>query len=378
MKFVLAPDKYKGSLTGQQFCEIVAKGIRRVFPNAEIKHMPLADGGDGTMQVVQHYLQASKVEVMVKDPLFRNIESGYLISKEKKIAFIEMSEASGYKLLTKSELNCMNTTSFGLGQLIAHAIEQGVKEIVLGIGGSATNDTGMGMASALGYQFLDEKGNQLSPIGENLAQVAKIDDSNVLPELENIKIKVACDVNNPFYGKDGAAYVYAPQKGASPEEVVFLDKGLQHFAKVVHRQFGIAVQDIPGAGAAGGMGAGTKVFLNAELASGIDLIKEMADFDAAIDGADWIITGEGQLDGQTLSGKTIDGVLQSAKARKIPVAALCGSVSVSLDEMEAMGLQYVTSILNEIGTLDEAKQNSSQNLELAGYNFAKLLKQAQK
>nr|WP_298792200.1 glycerate kinase [uncultured Allomuricauda sp.] len=378
MKFVLAPDKYKGSLTGQQFCEIVAKGIRRVFPNAEIKHMPLADGGDGTMQVVQHYLQASKVEVMVKDPLFRNIESGYLISKEKKIAFIEMSEASGYKLLTKSELNCMNTTSFGLGQLIAHAIEQGVKEIVLGIGGSATNDAGMGMASALGYQFLDEKGNQLSPIGENLAQVAKIDDSNVLPELENIKIKVACDVNNPFYGKDGAAYVYAPQKGASPEEVVFLDKGLQHFAKVVHRQFGIAVQDIPGAGAAGGMGAGTKVFLNAELASGIDLIKEMADFDAAIDGADWIITGEGQLDGQTLSGKTIDGVLQSAKARKIPVAALCGSVSVSLDEMEAMGLQYVTSILNEIGTLDEAKQNSSQNLELAGYNFAKLLKQAQK
>nr|WP_299170572.1 glycerate kinase [uncultured Allomuricauda sp.] len=378
MKFVLAPDKYKGSLTGQQFCEIVAKGIRRVFPNTEITHMPLADGGDGTMEVVQHYLQASKVEVMVKDPLFRNIESGYLISNEKKIAFIEMSEASGYKLLTKSELNCMKTTSVGMGQLIAHAIEQGVKEIVLGIGGSATNDAGMGMASALGYQFLDEKGNQLSPIGENLAQVAKIDVSNVLPELENIKIKVACDVNNPFYGKDGAAYVYAPQKGASPKEVVLLDKGLRHFAQVVHKQFEVDVQDISGAGAAGGMGAGTKVFLNAELASGIDLIKEMADFDTAIDGADWIITGEGQLDGQTLSGKTIDGVLQSAKARKIPVAALCGSVSVSLDEMEAMGLQYVASILNEIGTLDEAKQNSPQNLELAGYNFAKLLKQAQK
>lgn len=378
MKFVLAPDKYKGSLTGQQFCEIVAKGIRKVFPNAEITHMPLADGGDGTMEVVQHYLQASKVEVMVKDPLFRNIESGYLISKENKIAFIEMSEASGYKLLAKDELNCMKTTSVGLGQLITHAIQQDVNEIVLGIGGSATNDAGMGMASALGYQFLDEKGNQLSPIGENLAQVAKIDVSNVLLELENIKIKVACDVNNPFYGKDGAAYVYGPQKGASPEEVVFLDRGLQHFAQVVHKQFGVDVQDISGAGAAGGMGAGTKVFLNAELASGIDLIKEMADFDAAIEGADWIVTGEGQLDGQTLSGKTIDGVLQSAKAKKIPVAALCGSVSVSLDEMEAMGLQYVASILNEIGTLDEAKQNSPQNLELASYNFAKLLQQTQR
>lgn len=378
MKFVLAPDKYKGSLTGQQFCEIVEKGLRRVLPDSNIIHMPLADGGDGTIEVVKHYLQASKVEVMVKDPLFRNISSGYLISKEKKIAFIEMSEASGYKLLAKDELNCMNTTSFGLGQLIAHAIQQDVTEIVLGIGGSATNDAGMGMASALGYQFLDKKGNQLSPIGANLTQVAKIDVSNVLQELKNIKIKVACDVNNPFYGKDGAAHIYAPQKGASPVEVVVLDNGLQHFAKIVHRQFGIDVQDIPGAGAAGGMGAGTKVFLNAELASGIDLIKEMADFDNAIDGADWIITGEGQLDGQTLSGKTIDGVLQSAKTKNIPVAALCGSVAVSLSELEAMGLQYVTSIVNGIGNLEDAKRNSAQNLELASYNFAKLLKQTQK
>ncbi|MGW9684934.1 glycerate kinase [Flagellimonas sp. 2504JD1-5] len=378
MKFILAPDKYKGSLSGKQFCEIVEKGIRRVFLDSDLIHMPLADGGDGTMEVVQHYLQASKIEVMVKDPLFRAIESGYLISKEKKIAFIEMSEVSGYKLLAKDELNCMKTTSLGFGELINHAIKQGVTEIVLGIGGSATNDAGMGMASALGYQFLDEEGNQLSPIGENLSQVSKIDVSNVLPELKNVKIKVACDVNNPFYGKEGAAYVYGPQKGASPDEVVLLDKGLQHFAKVIYTQFGINVQDISGAGAAGGMGAAAKVFLNAQLTSGIDLIKEIADFDNAIDGADWIITGEGQLDGQTLSGKTIDGVIQSARAKNIPVAALCGSVLVSLDEMEAMGLQYVTSILNEIGTLEKAKRNSAQNLELASYNFAKLLEQTQK
>lgn len=378
MKFILAPDKYKGSLSGQQFCEIVEKGIRRVFPDSHIIHMPLADGGDGTMEVVKHYLKASKVDVIVKDPLLRDIQSGYLISKEKKVAFIEMSEASGYKLLAKDELNCMQTTSFGMGQLMAHAIKEGAKEIVLGIGGSATNDAGMGMAAALGYQFLDENSNQLSPIGENLGKVTKIDASRVISELKNLEIKVACDVTNPFYGKDGAAYVYAPQKGASPEEVVFLDKGLQHFAKVIHKEFGIDVQKIRGAGAAGGMGAGAKVFLNAELTSGIDLIKEMAAFDKAIDGADWIITGEGQLDGQTLSGKTIDGVLQSAKTRNIPVAALCGSVAVSADEIEVMGLTYATSIINGIGTLEDAKSNSPQNLELASYNFARLLKQAQK
>ncbi|WP_190810703.1 glycerate kinase [Flagellimonas sp. S3867] len=378
MKFILAPDKYKGSLTGQQFCDVVEKGMRRVFPNSDIIHMPLADGGDGTTDVVQHYLQASKVEVMVKDPLFRDIESGYLFSKEKRIAFIEMSEASGYKLLTKSELNCMKTTSLGMGQLIAHAIEQGAGEIVLGIGGSATNDAGMGMASALGYRFLDLKGNQLSPIGEKLIEVVKIDASNVLPELNNVQIKVACDVNNPLFGEQGAAYVYAPQKGASPVDVEFLDEGLQHFAAVVHKEFGIDAQEIPGAGAAGGMGAGTKVFLNAELTSGIDLIKEMADFDKDIDGADWIITGEGQLDGQTLSGKTIDGVVQSAKTKNIPVAALCGSVAVSIDELEAMGLNYVTSIINGIGTLDDAKRRSSENLEQASYNFARFLQQAQK
>ena len=207
------------------------KGIRRVFPNAEVVHMPLADGGDGTMEVVKHYLNASKVNVSVKDPLFRDIQSGYLFSKEKNVAFVEMSEASGYKLLEKDELNCMRTTSYGMGQLIAHAVQQGAKEVVLGIGGSATNDAGMGVASALGYQFLDKEGNQLAPIGENLVKVSKIDASNVLPELKNIKINVACDVNNPLYGKDGAAYVYAPQKGASPQEVVFLDNGLQNFCQ---------------------------------------------------------------------------------------------------------------------------------------------------
>ncbi|UII77329.1 glycerate kinase [Flagellimonas sp. HMM57] len=376
MKFVLAPDKYKGSLSGLQFCEAVENGLQKVFPHAEILKKPLADGGDGTIEVVKHYLNAVEVKTTVKDPLFRDIASGYLFSKEKEIAFIEMSEASGYKLLSKDELDCMKTTSLGTGQLIANALELGAKEIILGIGGSATNDGGMGMASALGYSFLDKNGEVLEPIGQNLNEVVDIKTDKVLPQLKSLKVKVACDVKNPLYGKDGAAYVYAPQKGASPEEVKKLDEGLQNFAEVIYKKFGVAIQNMPGAGAAGGMGAGAVVFLNASLISGIDLVLDMATFDKALEDTDWIITGEGQLDDQTLSGKTIAGVLKAAKEKDIPVAALCGSVTLSIDELEVAGLQYATSILNQVGSLDEAKKNSFKNLELASYNFANLLKKS--
>ena len=373
MKFVLAPDKYKGSLSGEQFCDVVEQGIRRIFPESEILKKPLADGGDGTIEVVKQYLNAEEIQVEVMNPLFNHIHAGYLYSSEKKIAFIEMSEASGYKLLPKSELNCMHTTSMGTGQLIKDALDRGAEEVVLGIGGSATNDGGIGMATALGYQFLDELGNQVEPIGKNLSAVASIVYEEVHPKIQDVEFKVACDVKNPLYGPEGAAFVYGPQKGASPEEIKLLDAGLENIAQVIRKTFGTDVQDIAGAGAAGGMGAGAVVFLNASLTSGVDLIKEMAQFDEAIQNADWIITGEGQLDSQTLSGKTIDGVIKSAQKYNVPVAALCGSVSVSIDQLENMGLDYATSVLNQPGTLDEAKEKSHENLELAAYNFAKFL-----
>jgi len=374
MKFVLAPDKYKGSLSGREFCETVARGIKKVFPNSEIVHRPLADGGDGTIEVVADYLNASKVEVTVNDPLFRKITTEYLLSEDKQTAFIEMSEASGYKLLKKSEMNCMDTTSLGTGELIADALEKGAKNIVLGIGGSATNDGGMGMAMGLGYSFLDVDGNKLEPIGRNLGKVKEINQDRVNSKLSGAKIQVACDVNNPFYGENGAAHVYGAQKGASVEEIEFLDKGLTNFAKVLQSTFAIDVQHIPGAGAAGGVGGGAVVFLNAELASGVDLVMELANFDEVLKGADWVITGEGQLDGQTLSGKTISGVVQSAKKQNVPIAAFCGSIDVSIEEMQQMGLDYAVSILNQIGTLDDAKARTAENLELASYNFAHLLK----
>lgn len=376
MKFVLAPDKYKGSLTGNEFCEAVESGIKKVFPNAEILKKPLADGGDGTIEVVGQYLNAHSVSLEVSDPLFRKIQSSYLLSDDKETAFIEMSEASGYKLLAKAEMNCMYTTSLGTGEMIVDALEKGAKNIVLGIGGSATNDGGMGMAMALGYEFLDEDGRRLDPVGKNLSRVYKIRSERIHAKLEGVKIQVASDVNNPLYGDHGAAKVYGPQKGASPEEVELLDKGLEHFARVVQSTFGIDVQKIPGAGAAGGMGAGAVIFLNAELTSGVELVIQLANFEEALTNTDWIITGEGQLDGQTSSGKTIAGVVQSARRKGVPVAAFCGSINVTIDEIQKMGLDYAVSILNQVGNLDDAKAKSFENLELASFNFAHLLKQS--
>ncbi len=373
MNFVLAPDKFKGSLTGSQFCDAVALGIQRALPQANIIRKPLADGGDGTLEVVQKYLDASTVEVSVSDPLFRPITATYLYAQEKRIAFIEMSEASGYKLLKESERNCSVTTSLGTGTLIKDALNRGAIQIILGIGGSATNDGGMGVAVALGYQFLDKDGKQLSPIGENLEKVHRIQTTHVDARLAKANVKVACDVSNPFYGPDGAAFVYAPQKGATKTDVMHLDKGLKHFAGIVQNSFETDVQEIPGAGAAGGLGGGAVVFLGASLTSGIDFIKEIANFDAAIGHADWIITGEGKLDAQTLSGKTIAGVVASAKNQDIPVAALCGLVEIPKEVLQASGILYAVGVSEGITDMDIAYRDATKNLEEAAYRFAKTL-----
>ncbi|WP_350292942.1 glycerate kinase [uncultured Croceitalea sp.] len=375
MKFVLAPDKYKGSLTGMEFCNAVEKGLRMIFNDLEIVKIPLADGGDGTIEVVKKYLNADSVVVSVSDPLYRPIRSAYLLSSNKKTAFIEMSEASGYKLLQKSELNCMYTTSIGTGELIADALDKGVEEIILGIGGSATNDGGMGVASALGYEFLDKNEDVLNPVGESLVRVKKINKNNIHARLAKVKFSVACDVANPFYGKDGAAYVYGPQKGANPKEVASLDIGLKNFANIIKSELGFDVQNLNGSGAAGGLGGGAAAFLNATLKSGIDLIKEISNFDNTITNADWIITGEGRLDTQTLSGKTIAGVLASAERKGIPVAALCGSVLLTKEEQDKTGLKYVSAVSKDTESLEIAMKNSYENLVHAAHSFGKIITQ---
>lgn len=374
MKFVIAPDKFKGSLTGFEFCTAVEKGLVKVFPQAEIIHLPLADGGDGTLEIAQHHLKGTKIEILVNDPFFRKIKASYVFSKDTEIAYIEMAEASGLKRIAENEKNVMRATSFGTGELILHAIEKGAKHILLGIGGSATNDSGMGMAAALGYSFLDANGQKLKPIGANLTQVETIDVSNVQEKLKNIKFSIACDVQNALYGNEGTAFVYAEQKGASIENILQLDRGLQHFANILQQQFGVDCQQINGAGAAGGVGAGSIVFLNGNLVSGIELIKNISNFDEVIQDADWLITGEGKLDEQTFYGKTIQGVINSAKQNNIPVAAFCGAISLNIEQQQKMGLTYCTSILKTISSLQEAINYSEENLIHSVYNFANLIK----
>ena len=371
MKFVIAPDKFKGSLTGLQFCAAVEKAIKEVFPNAKIIKLPLSDGGDGTIEILEYHLKGKRFFVKVSDPLFRQIDASYLYMDSIKTAFIEMAEASGMYLLKKEDQNCFNTTTLGTGELIIDAIHKGAKTIILGIGGSATNDCGMGMATALGFKFEDKNGKQLSPVGQNLSHIKTINTANVIKALNSIDFKVACDVTNPLYGQQGAAFVYGPQKGASENEINELDKGLRNIAKVFSKQFEIDVQNIKGAGAAGGMGAGSLVFLKAELKSGIDLVKELIDFDEKIKGADWIVTGEGKLDDQTLSGKTIKGVIDSAVKNNIKVAAFCGKSDLNEMELKTFGISYLDEVMNYARNFDDAIANSKAYVYKMTKKFAK-------
>ncbi len=374
MKIILAPDKYKNSLTGIEFCDIVEHAVKQVIPSSEIIRLPLADGGDGTIDVIKYYLDGEQTYATVNNPYFQPILASYLFSKTTKTAFIEMAEASGLKLLETNKLNCKRATTLGTGELIMDAIKNGAKQIILGIGGSATNDCGIGMAYALGYSFYNENYETVLPIGKNLSAIKHIENTNVYPELKNIRIKVAMDVTNPLHGENGAAYVYAKQKGASLDDIKMLDKGLKDFSKVLDNHFNIKSNTIKGGGAAGGLGVGAIAFLNAAPISGIDLIKELADFEIKIKDADWIITGEGKLDSQTLSGKVIDGIMISAIKNNIPIAAFCGSVDLNKVKLKHLGITYVKSIMNKAKNFEDAISNTKKYLNDISLEFANYIK----
>ena len=369
MKIILAPDKFKNSLTGLEFCDAVEEGIRKITSNVEITRLPLADGGDGTIEVVNYYLKGNIINVLVNNPFFEPIKATYLFADATKTAFIEMAEASGVKLLKKEQFDCKNATTFGTGEMIIDAIEKGASTIILGIGGSATNDCGIGMATALGYQFLDKNYNPVNPTGANLSSIVSIDATKIHANLSEVTFKIACDVTNPLYGKNGAAYVYAAQKGANTNDIKTLDQGLRDFSKIIDSVFDIESQAIKGAGAAGGMGIASKVFLNGTLEPGIQLIKNLAQFDDKIKNADWIITGEGKLDIQTMSGKTIQGVLSSANLQKIKVAAFCGTIDLEEHSIESLGINYADAVMNYANNLEDAMQNSFDYLKQIAQKF---------
>jgi glycerate kinase len=372
LRILIAPDKFKGSLASTVVCEIIEKGLLSVHPGLRITRLPLADGGDGLLDMILHYRHAVSRIAAVKDPLGRPVSARWLLAEDGRTAYIEMAAASGLDLLDPTEYDCMRASTYGTGQLIREAIGMGVEEVIIGIGGSATNDGGLGMAAALGYRFLDGLGRELTPCGESLLQVERIDSADKR-SWEGVRFRVACDVKNPLCGPGGATRVYAPQKGATPAMVEMLEAGMQHYARVLEQYTGTEVAGQAGAGAAGGLGAGCMAFLQARLVSGTDLAVEYSGAEHYAREADIIITGEGRLDHQTLQGKLVSGIASLGRKYKKPVLAICGSLGLSPEDLHAAGITAAFSIVDRPMPLEEAMEDASRLLYSISCNIGSML-----
>jgi glycerate kinase len=341
MRIIVAPDKFKGSLSSPEVCRCIAAGIRSVLPSASLHLLPLADGGDGFAAVLQQYLHTTTVTCVTQDPLGRPLTASYQLDENNRTAIIEMAAASGLVLLSPQEYNPLLASSYGTGVLIKDAMSRGAVTIRLGLGGSATNDAGMGILAALGFRFCDAAGKELPPSGASLQQVEKIT-APVLPQ--HVRFELACDVQNPLLGPDGAAYTYAPQKGADAAMVQQLDRGLEHFAGVVEQHTGTSHLAVPGAGAAGGTAFGLLSFLRAVLRDGASLVLEASGLQQELPGARLVFTGEGKIDRQTLQGKLVQRVAAAAQTHRVPVIALCGMLELDAAQLQAQGIVYACSL----------------------------------
>ena len=367
MQLVLVPDKFKGSLTAVEVCQIVARGAKRYDPTIQIHSIPLADGGEGTLDILLPLLELDTVHTTVHDPLFRPITTYYGVKGDE--AYVEMAVASGLPLLKESERNPLHTTSLGTGELVRHAVEHGARRVYLFVGGSATNDAGIGMAQALGYRFRDAQGQELSPVGGNLIRVARIETDQVLPRLANVEVRVVSDVNNPLYGPQGAAQVYAPQKGATNADLELLEGGLMNIANRMQTLAGIEVSKMPGAGAAGGIGAGAVTFLGAQLLPGIDTILDLCQARPAIAQADLVMSGEGKVDAQTLHGKVVKGVGDVCRQHGVPLNVICGTLEADSAELEQLNVQRAYAVKEGNVTLAEALANAEARMEALAYRM---------
>ena len=386
MKVLIACDSFKDALDAPSVCRAIERGLQLADPSVSTRIFPLADGGEGLSEILNFHLGLKKVEIEVYDPLFRKIKAFYSLSSDNQTAFIEMAQAAGLQLLTNEERNPLKTTTFGVGEMINDALKNDAKHIVLGIGGSATNDVGIGMAAALGWQFLDKNGENLIGIGENLSRIQKIVPPAsggwlmssgkwiVTPRrFDKVVFDVMCDVTNPLYGEHGATCTYARQKGATDDMISILDEGLKTFAHLFADNFYPAekLAMTKGSGAAGGLGFGAIAFLTANLKSGIDAMMDLTDFDKEIDWADIIITGEGRLDNQTAHGKLIAGII--SRAQQKPVIALCGAVDAPPQYLNDLGLKAAFSIAQKPCLLQEALNLTAENLEKTAFNVGRLL-----
>ncbi|HZI24966.1 MAG TPA: glycerate kinase, partial [Chryseolinea sp.] len=357
MKVLIVPDKFKGSLDAIKVCEAIEEGLLESGRQPEFKSIPMADGGEGTCDMLTQYSHGKKIKVEALDPFFRKIQGEYGISGDGETAFIEMANVSGLQLLKVEERNALLGTTYGTGQLIAAALDRGVQSIILGVGGSATNDAGIGMGEALGAKFYDDTGNQLKPIGQNLKSIRSIDVKSLHPRIKEVSVTAICDVSNPFYGIQGAAHIFGPQKGASPDVVRFLDDGLVNFAAVVQQQFGLDI-NFPGAGAGGGLGGGAKIFFDIQFESGIEFIMAFIGLDTLVRQSDLIVTGEGKMDEQTLSGKVVKGVADLARKYGKPLIVIAGKNELSPEKTSALGIHKAVTLVDGQTTESEAFQTT--------------------
>ena len=362
MKILVAPDSFKGSLTAMEAAENIKKGIHRANSKIDVDLLPMADGGEGTVQSLVNATAGKIIEKKVTGPRGNKVEAFYGLLGDGKTAVIEMAAASGLPFVPEEKKNPLKTTTYGTGELIAWALEHEVEQIIIGIGGSATNDAGVGVAQALGAEILTGDGSQVDFGGGNLDQIEEINLDKLDSRLKDVEILVACDVDNPLYGEDGAAYVYAPQKGADTKMVEILDQNLRNFNQIAIKELGKDTNKIPGAGAAGGLGAGLVAFLDAELEAGIEIVLDIIDFESRLKGIDLVITGEGMLDGQSIYGKTPVGISRSAAKNNIPVIAVAGTLGKGVEKVLDHGINAYFSIIDRPSELKKIKERSPELL----------------
>lgn len=364
LKILICPDKFKGSLSAMQVCQAIGAGLKKSHPQAEATFHPMADGGDGSLEILSQHLNLLPNTIATTDPLGREIQATYFTSADA--AFIELASASGLVLLKKEERNPLLTSTLGSGRMMADALANGFKKIYLFLGGSATNDAGMGIAAALSCQFFGENGELLEPTGGNLPKVKSILPSRFF-NLKKITITLLCDVTNTLHGPNGAAHVYARQKGATEEQVTYLDNGLRHFGKVLFQQTGTDVANLPGSGAAGGIAASLVGLFGAKLENGFTAIAELTGLEKQIEAADWVISGEGKLDDQSLQGKVVDGVAALCSKHGKPLFLFVGKNELKEQEMQQLGPQAVFCISEKATDLEDSMRNGADYLEgLAG------------
>lgn len=359
MKLLFASDSFKGTLTSDQTIELLTKAAEEVFGSCETSGVPVADGGEGTTDAVVKARSGEIITVPVHGPLME-MEQGFYGRLSDTEAILEMAAASGLPMVPEEKRNPLNTTTYGTGELLKAALDAGYTEIAIAIGGSATNDGGMGFASALGIRFLDQEGNVLEGRGENLEKVAHIDMSGLDPAVQKAHFTVMCDVTNPLCGPNGATYTFGKQKGGTPEILDRLEKGMQNYRDVIIREFGINPDEIQGSGAAGGLGAALKVFLHAEMKSGIETVLDLIDFDARLEGVDLVVTGEGRTDWQSCFGKVMQGVGDRSAKHQVPVAALCGGLGPDYEKIYAHGIRSIMTTVDGPMPLKEALDNASE------------------